>query len=548
MENPGEFWRMLVESRGTAGLRHSLESIDAFDAEFFGMTAAEAVAADPQQRLVLELGWEVLEDGGIRPEDLHASRVGVFVGSMWDDYGELTKRQGIGGIGPETAAGVQRGMIANRLSHFLSVHGPSVTIDTGQSSSLAATHMAYRSIRSGETDIAIAVGINLAFETSNSDILAEWGALSPDGCCYTFDARANGFVRGEGGGAVLLKSLPRALADGDHIYCVISGSGMGHGSADRITTPSVQSQAKLLRETYEESGIDPASVQYLELHGPGTRVGDPIEAEAAGAVLGAVSNRTEELIVGSVKTNIGHLEGAAGIAGLIKAVLCMENRWIPATLNYSTPNPDIPLTDLRMRVQEEPSEWPNPARPLVAGVSSFGMGGSNCHIILSELPSGERLRLESDEPADHNVSADRSHELPVWVVSAKSAAALRDQADRLLDHMRNCPEFRPSKVGRALLESRALFDHRAVIVGRDREALLTGLERVAAGQAAGVLRGEAAGFGVAVGAVGGVGSGVGLVFSGQGSQRVGMGLGLCVFPPFAATLDRVCAVLDPLVG
>ncbi|MEU7146392.1 type I polyketide synthase, partial [Nocardia sp. NPDC046473] len=562
-----EFWRLLVEGRGVSARRpdlrresllrsdaaesstrlNYLDDIDAFDAEFFGLSTAEAAATDPQQRLMLELGWEALEDAGIRPDELDDHRVGVFVGSMWDDYADLTKRHHGGEVTADTAAGIQRGMIANRLSHFLSLHGPSVTVDTGQSSSLTATHLAYRSIRGGEADLAIAAGVNIALDTANSDILAEWGGLSPDGRCYAFDERANGFVRGEGGGAVLLKPLSRALADGDRVYCVIRGSGVGYGSADRITTPNADAQAALLRATYEESGIAPSDVQYVELHGPGTPVGDPIEAESVGQVLGAVPRRDRDLVVGSIKTNIGHLEGAAGIAGLIKAALCIENRCIPASLNYSTPNRDIPLGDLRLSVQVETGDWPAATRPLIAGVNSFGMGGANCHVILAEWSTGEPSRSAKRNGSDD--TADPAQPLP-WVLSAKSAVALRAQADRLLSHVQERPELAPADVAWSLRHSRALFEHRAVLVGQDREALLAGLAAVAAGQPTGaVVRDDPAGFGVAVGAArAGLGSGVGVVFSGQGSQRVAMGSGLADFAAFTAAMNRVCAVLDPLVG
>src|SRR5215211_7864087 len=283
-----------------------LEQIDRFDPGFFHISPREATFMDPQQRLVLELGWEALEDAGVVPGTLKGSKLGVFVGAIWDDYANLVYRDGVDASTQHTATGLHRSIIANRLSYFLDVHGPSLTIDTGQSSSLVAVHLACESLRRGESDTAIAGGVNLSFLAESSIISAKWGGFSPDGRCYTFDARANGYVRGEGGGAVLLKPLARAVADGDKIYCVIRGSAVNNGAGATMTTPNVHAQEAVVRAAYERAEIAPSDVQYVELHGTGTKVGDPIEAAALGAVLGA--GRDEQpLAVGSVKTNLGHL-------------------------------------------------------------------------------------------------------------------------------------------------------------------------------------------------------------------------------------------------
>ncbi|WP_345624573.1 polyketide synthase, partial [Streptomyces ziwulingensis] len=421
-----------------------LDGVDLFDADFFRLSPREATFMDPQQRLMLELGWEVLEDAGVVAETVAGSRLGVFVGAIWDDYARLVRGAAAGGghgAGPGHGAGgsggpgsgaqhamtgIHRTIIANRLSYFLRAQGPSLTVDTGQSSSLVAVHLACESLRTGESDQAIAGGVNLALLAESSVISAKWGGLSPRGRCFTFDARADGYVRGEGGGAVLLKPLSRALADGDRIYCVIRGSAVNNGAADSLTTPSPQAQEAVLRAAYEAAGVEPSAVQYVELHGTGTKVGDPVEAAALGAALGAAQGRRGALRVGSVKTNVGHLEGAAGITGLIKSALSLTHRELPASLNYETPNPHIPLDELNLTVQAEPGTWPQEDRPLVAGVSSFGMGGTNCHVVLTEAP-GKPAGVA--EPGEHDGRVT-PNVLP-WVVSGRSAPALREQAERL---------------------------------------------------------------------------------------------------------------------
>ncbi|MFC4533179.1 polyketide synthase, partial [Sphaerisporangium dianthi] len=355
-----------------------LPGIDRFDAGFFRVSPREAAAMDPQQRLVLELGWEALEDAGLVPARLRGGRTGVFVGVMRDDYARLAQSLGVDPAARHTFTGLQRSLIADRLSYFLGTRGPSMTVDTGQSSSLVAVHLACRSLLAGESELALAGGVNLNIVAAGAMEAAGFGGLSPDGRCRTFDAGANGFVRGEGGGLVALKPLAAALADGDPVYCVIAGSAVGNdGGGGGLTVPSRLAQEQVLRLAYQDAGVDPARVGYVELHGTGTRIGDPIEAAALGAVLGAARPPGRPLPVGSVKTNLGHLEAAAGICGLIKTALAIRHRELPACLNYTTPNPDIPMEELRLRVCSEHTSWGEPGVPLVAGVSSFSMGGTN---------------------------------------------------------------------------------------------------------------------------------------------------------------------------
>ncbi|MBD3004257.1 type I polyketide synthase, partial [Streptomyces sp. 5-10] len=488
------------------------DRIDHFDAAFFGISPREAAAMDPQQRLTLELTWEALEDAGIVPDRLRDSRTGVYIGVIADDYATLTRRGGPDAIDRHSFTGLHRGIIANRVSYHLGLRGPSLTLDAGQASSLAAIHLACESIRRGESSIAIAGGVHLNLAPESGVSAARFGGLSPDGVTYTFDARANGFVRGEGGGAVVLKPLADALADGDPVYCVIRGSALNNdGGGDHLTTPHQAAQEDLLRRAYRQAGVDPARVRYVELHGTGTRVGDPIEAAALGAVLGAVRRPTDApLRVGSAKTNVGHLEGAAGVVGFIKTALGLKHGELFPSLNFRTPNPDIPLDRLKLRVQTASEPWlaeGETREALTAGVSSFGVGGTNCHVVLSGAP--EPVVARGVAGAEGKGAPGR---IP-WVVSGRSEAALRAQAGRLASYVGERAELPAGDVGFSLATTRSAFEHRAVVLGSGRAALAEGLGAVAEGRdVAGVVRGVVAG---------GDGRAV-LVFPGQGSQWVGM--------------------------
>ncbi|MGW2489077.1 beta-ketoacyl synthase N-terminal-like domain-containing protein, partial [Streptomyces sp. NPDC001606] len=517
-----------TDGTGRAGARWGgfLDGADLFDPAFFGISPREAVAMDPQQRLALELGWEALEDAGILPETLRASSTGVFVGAIWDDYATLAHRNGTAGITQHTLTGLQRGAIANRLSYVLGLRGPSLTVDSGQSSSLTAVHLACESLRTGESRVALAGGVNLDLVPESALTVAEFGALSPDGRCFTFDSRANGIVRGEGGGLVVLKRLSDAVADGDRIHCVIRGSAVNNdGGGDSFATPSREAQAELLRRAYANAGVRPADVQYVELHGTGTRVGDPIEAAALGEVLGTARPADEPLLVGSVKTNIGHLEGAAGIAGLIKTALALKNRELPPSLHFTTPNPAIPLDELRLRVRTENGPWPRQDRPLLAGVSSFGVGGTNCHVVLEDW---------------HTDTGATGHPAPAgpipWLVSAKSERALRGQAEALLAALDD--RTSPLDIGHSLATTRTAFPHRAVLLGRTTDDFRTRLEALAAGRpATGLTEGTATRT-----------AGPVFVFPGQGSQWAGMAVDLMdTTPVFAEHIARCEQALAPHV-
>ncbi|WP_327091577.1 acyltransferase domain-containing protein [Nonomuraea sp. NBC_01738] len=513
-----------------------LDDVDRFDAAFFGISPREAAAMDPQQRLMLELGWEALESA-LTPPGGTGVHAGVFIGAIGDDYAALAHRLGASAVTQHTVTGLNRGLIANRVSYALGLRGPSMTVDAAQASSLVAVHLACEALRRGECDIALAGGVSLILAQDSMIASARLGGLSPDGRCYTFDARANGYVRGEGGAMVLLKPLAQAQADGDTIYCVIRGGAINNdGGGATLTTPSREAQEDVLRTAYARASIAPGEVQYVELHGTGTPVGDPVEAAALGAVLGRA--QSSPLAVGSIKTNIGHLEGAAGLAGLLKTALAIHARALPPTLNHETPNPGIPLDALNLRVQTAHTPWPRPDRPLVAGVSSFGMGGTNCHVVLAEAPvapgfdaaghlagDGEAV----DRFAGGGAVPGRGGVVP-WVVSGRSAEAVRAQARRLRGHVAARPSLDPVDVAYSLATTRTRFEHRAVVVGATRAELAAALADL-----------DEASHSVRV-----PGGKLAFLFSGQGSQRLGMGLELCdAFPAFASAFDQVCAHLDP---
>ncbi|MEU7941523.1 type I polyketide synthase [Microbispora bryophytorum] len=498
--DPDGFWRLLRSGtdaitdpppgrpEASSGHRRGgfLEGIDEFDAEFFGIPPIEAAAMDPQHRLMLELAWESLENARIAPTSIKDHPVGVFVGTMSGDYDTVLHRNGPSGITHHTLTGSNRGVIANRISHHLGLRGPSFAVDSGQCSSLLAVHLACESLRDGEAELAIVGGVNLTIVPESTVGAERFGALSPDGRCFTFDSRANGYVRGEGAAAVVLKPLRLAEADGDRVHCVILGSAVNHdGSAGALTVPNREAQERVIELATRRAGVGRTEVQYVELHGTGTRVGDPIEAAALGAALGTGRPDGDRLAVGSAKTNVGHLEGAAGIVGLLKVALSLAHRELPPSLNFVTPNPAIPLERLGLRVQTGLSPWPKPDRPLVAGVSAFGMGGTNCHVVLGEAPARRPARRPAARAAADGL-------LLPWVLSARTGQALRAQAGRLMEFAEADPRLLPMEVGRSLAVTRAPLRERAVILGADPAEFLTGLAAAAQGAPAGnLLRGDA---------------------------------------------------------
>ncbi|MFJ8039161.1 type I polyketide synthase [Kitasatospora sp. NPDC096147] len=533
--DPAAFWRLLAEGGSAVGVYPAgrfaegerpraggyLDEVGGFDPEFFGISPAEAAVADPQQRLVLELAWEALEDAGVLPAALGGSRTGVFVGAIGADYASLAARTG--SVSRHTLTGLNKGVIANRVSYALDLRGPSLTVDSAQSSSLVAVHLAVESLRTGESEYALAAGVNLNLAPDSTRTVERFGALSPDDRCFTFDARANGYARGEGGVVLVLKPLVRALSDGDRVYAVLHGSAVNSdGATDGLTVPSAEAQAEVIRRAVRRAGVRPERIGYVELHGTGTRVGDPIEAAGLGAALGTARAGGSPLLVGSAKTNVGHLEGAAGIVGLLKTVLAVHHRAVPASLNFETPNPDIPFERLGLAVPTEGRAWPE-AAPL-AGVSSFGVGGTNAHVIVGAAPV----------PGAGPESGDGRG---FWPLSGRSGPALRHQAARLREFA-EADGTHPGAVGRALATTRSHFEHRAVVSGADRAELVEALRALERGeQAAGLVQGRAH-----------RGGGTVLVFPGQGSQWDGMARELLdTAPAFAAEIAAVEEALAPYV-
>ena len=499
--DPEEFWRLLAQGReavgevpegrwpgpAAEGLRRGgfLDAVDRFDADFFGMAPAEAAAADPQQRLALELAWEAVERARIAPDSLRGERVGVYVGAIGSDYAQVHDRLGEANQSPYTVTGTGRSLIANRVSYVLGLRGPSLSVDCGQSSSLVAVQLACEELARGQVPVALAGGVHLNLLPETTEALGRFGALSPDGRCHVFDHRANGFVRGEGGGFVVLKPLSAAIEAGDRVHCVILGGAVNNDGGGRtLTTPRPAAQAEVIRLALARAGAVPEQVRYVELHGTGTPAGDPVEAAALGEALGRGRAAGAALAVGSVKTNIGHLEGAAGIAGLLKTVLCLSHGSLVASLNFERPNPEIDLAELGLRVVREAEPWPSSSGPRpLAGVSSFGVGGTNCHLVLAGAPDTAHAPAAASAGPDA-VRLERARvpaPLPL-LLSARSPQALRAQARALADTLTGPHAPEPADAALSLLRTRARFAHRAVVLGAQRADLVSGLESLAAGR------------------------------------------------------------------
>ncbi|AJP00629.1 hypothetical protein TU94_02960 [Streptomyces cyaneogriseus subsp. noncyanogenus] len=513
------------------GLRRGgfLDGVADFDPAFFGISPREAEAMDPRQRLALELSWTALEHARILPRTLRGGGAAVFLGATGDDYAALVHRHGGDAVSHHSMAGLSRGVIANRVSYHLGLRGPSLTVDAAQSSSLVAVHLACEALLSGATGLALAGGVHLNLTPDGTLAFARAGALSPDGRCHTFDARANGTVRGEGGGMVVLKRLADAVADGDPVHCLLLGSAVNNdGGGQGLTVPDEDAQRELLRDAYARAGTEPARVGYVELHGTGTRAGDPVEAAALGAVLGADRPAGQPLLVGSVKTNIGHLDGAAGVVGLIKVALSLKHGAVPASLNFAEPHPAIPMERLRLRVNDTTGPWPQ--GPRLAGVSSFGVGGTNCHVVVADAPAAG---------AEDRAGAPSAAPVPVpVVVSGRTEAALRAQARRLRERVASDAGLSPADVGYSTVTTRTAMEHRGVVVAADRDELLAGLAALAAGEPSPHV----------VEAVAGSVSGVVWAFPGQGPQWAGMALELWdTSPVFAARMDECARLLDGMV-
>jgi phthiocerol/phenolphthiocerol synthesis type-I polyketide synthase E len=439
-----------------------MPGIDRFDAPFFGIGDPEAAILDPQQRIWLELAWEALENGGYDPEAEAGRRsIGVFAGASLSTYLLFNLAAGLSpGAGTDTLemlTGNSGDSLATRISYKLNLKGPSFTVQSACSTSLLAVHLAAASLLNGECDLALAGGVSVKINLLAGYLFQEDGMLSPTGHCRAFDAGADGMFFGHGGGVVLLKRLDDALADGDTVRAVIRGSAANNDGKHKVgySAPSVEGQAEVLTEAWSAAGIDPATLSYIEAHGTGTRMGDPIEVQALTRAFRPHTSRRAFCGLGSVKTNIGHLDVASGIASLLKTVLALEHRQIPPSLHFLHPSPEIDFAGSPVRLVAELADWPaDGGGPRRAGVSSFGFGGTNVHLVLEEAPPA---------PA----SATGTWE--VLVLSARSEAALESATDALAAHLASQPELPLADVAFTLQIGRRRFDHRRALVCRQGE-------------------------------------------------------------------------------
>lgn len=494
--SPGRFWRLLLSGRDAIGdvpaqrrewavgpgapddpdnavLRRGgfLTAVDEFDAAFFNISPREAQQMDPQQRLLLMTAWEALEEAGQPAADLAGSSAGVFVGihSQSSDYYRMQVTDGLA-IDTYTATGCAHSIVANRLSYLLDFKGPSLAVDTACSSSLAALHLACQSLGGRECDLALAGGVNLMLTPEASTTFAKLQFLSPEGRCKTFDARADGFVRGEGCGVVVLRRYADALAHGDPILALIRGSAINQdGATNGLTAPNGPAQQAVVRLALKKAGVAPADITFVETHGTGTVLGDPIEVEALAAVLRRDHPGQALCRLGAVKSNIGHLEAAAGIAGVIKTVLCLQHRFIPPNANFTELNPHIDLSATRLAIPREGASWEAPPQGRFGGVSAFGFGGTNVHVILQEAPPPAAQAGEGQRRL-----ADRGHVL--LPLSARSASALAAAARQWGPFLSGCREDELADVAYTASVRRDHHSYRLALTGSRREELAAGLE------------------------------------------------------------------------
>jgi len=508
-------------------------AVDGFDAAFFGISPREAQSMDPQQRLLLEVSWRALEDAGIAPPSLEGSRTGVFLGVSAGDYFQLLRNAGgMAGFDAYTASGTAHSIASGRLSYTLGLRGPSVSVDTACSSSLVAIHQAVASLRRRESDLALAGGVNLILGPDITVALSRAHMMAPDGRCKAFDARADGFVRGEGCGMLVLQRLSDARAAGRRVLAVIRGIAANQdGRSNGLTAPNGPAQEEVLREALADAGLQPRDIGYVEAHGTGTSLGDPIEVQALHAVLGANREPGQPLQVGSVKAAIGHLEAAAGVAGLIKAVLVLRHGQIPGQLHLRELNPYIPWERLAVQVPRETRPWPAGPVPRRAGVSSFGFSGTNVHVVLEEAPPDVAPAATADRP------------LHVFTVSGRSEAALVECAAACALALSRSTAPWPD-LAHAATAGRAHFAHRAALVAASAPEAAQRLTLLAGGLPSPDAPTDGLHRGVATTRP----PRIAFLFTGQGSQHAGMARALYErHPAFRADMDRCDALLRPLL-
>ncbi len=512
-----------------------LDGIDGFDPEFFGISPREAVWIEPQQRLMLETVWEGLERAGLSPASLRGSRTGIFAGVAANEYAHLLSAESIDKIEPYFITGNALNAISGRVAFALGFEGPAVAVDTACSSSLVAVHQAVQALHSGDCDLAVAGGVNVLLSPVTVVAASRARMLSPVGQCKTFDASADGYVRSEGCGILVLKRLSDAERDGDRIAAVIPGTAVNQdGASSGLTVPNGGAQQRLISTALARAGLVGGDVDYLEAHGTGTPLGDPIEVQAAGAAYGGGRDANRPLLMGSVKTNIGHTESASGAAGLIKVVLSLQNRELPQSLHFDNPSPHIPWGTLPVKVVDKSTPWEPNGRPRRAGVSSFGFTGTNAHVLIEEAPVAQPAILD-EQPADDAVetpeSSGKDESVSVLPLSARSPEALVELAQRYGIWLTNNPDADIAEVSRTAGVGRSHFEHRAALVVDSVTSASAGLADLAAGQQRpGVVRGECTDRPTTA-----------WLFTGQGSQYPGMARELFAAEPvFAETVKR-CA-------